>query len=90
MSDSVWLLEYRSRERKNGKWSEWANNEGWKGVGMRNAYSEYPSREVLSHEKYERRAVEYVRATLPSNAVPAQASPFPSASVPALHNPPTT
>lgn len=88
MMNSVWLLEYRTRKRKNGKWSEWASRDRTDSTAQ--AYHVFPDVLVFANEKYERRAVEYVRATLPSNAVPAQASTLPSALVPALHKPPTT
>lgn len=59
MTESLWVLEYRTRERKNGKWSEWAPD----GAAYRpaTAFKEYPSDQVFAHERYERRAVEYVR-----------------------------
>lgn len=60
--DSVWILEYRTRERKNGRWSEW---EALHFIGRRpaTAYSGYPSHLVCAHDKYESRAVEFVRLT---------------------------
>lgn len=60
MSDSLWVLEYRTRERKNGKWSEWFSIDHPDRPAT--AFREYPTAQIFSHEKYEKRAVEYVRA----------------------------
>ena len=59
MSSSLWVLEYRHRNRKNGKWSEWSPMEP--DFRSATAYRSYPEDQVFAHEKYERRAVEYVR-----------------------------
>lgn len=78
MSGSVWLMEYRTRERKNGKWSEWYEMDY--SSNPRAAYRSFPNDRMVSEVKYERRAVEYVRATIASTATPAQTSaPHPSA-----------
>lgn len=58
MGSSIWILEYRTRERKNGKWSEWASCD--RADDPLSAYREYPSERVFAHEKYARRAIEYV------------------------------
>lgn len=57
---SVWILEYRVRPRKNSKWGEWRFMEP-ESRGYQTSFTSYPAREVVSHEKYEKRAVEYVR-----------------------------
>lgn len=56
---SLWALEYRHRERKNGKWSEWATDAP-QGRTL-TVYREYPHDLVVSYPKYERRAVEFTR-----------------------------
>jgi hypothetical protein len=56
---SLWILEFRTRKRKNGKWSEWSSMEHKDRPCV--AYREYPSDRTLSADCYERRAVEYVR-----------------------------
>jgi hypothetical protein len=60
MIESVWLLEYRYRERKNGKWSNWCPSEG-SYVTISSAFRKFPAETIFNEEKYQRRAVEYVR-----------------------------
>lgn len=60
----LWILEFRTRERKNGKWSEWspiAND-------VHTAYSYYPADKVVQYDKYEKRAVRYDRAEYKVNS----------------------
>ena len=59
MSDSLWVLEYRTRERKNGKWSEWSSMDHPSHPVT--AFREYPEDQILTYDKYEKKAVEYVR-----------------------------
>ena len=54
---SLWVLEYRTRERKNGKWSEWYSTEREDHPVV--AYREYPDDRVMQAPRYERRAIEY-------------------------------
>lgn len=56
---SFWILEYRTRKRRNGKWDEWqtiARNDQ-----PCTAYRQYPDDRIMSEALYECRAVEYVR-----------------------------
>ena len=57
----LWTLECRTRERKNGKWSEWKSVEP--PDRPRTAFIQYPAVDVVQNEKYERRAVEFTRAS---------------------------
>ena len=56
---SVWLIEFRHRGRKNGKWSDWTTNDN--PLSPQTAYIEFPADRIRVEEKYQRRAVEYVR-----------------------------
>ena len=58
MIRSVWLLEYRHRERKNGKWSEWQSSDNSACVVLLRTY---PASSICQEDKYQRRAVEYIR-----------------------------
>ena len=56
---TLWVLEFRTRKRRNGKWSEWESMEhDYRTV---TAYREYPTDRVFANPTYERRAVEYNR-----------------------------
>ena len=59
MINSMWILEYRVRERKNGKWSDWQPMRSESSSQV--TYCEYPETELADHDKYQRRAVEYRR-----------------------------
>ena len=54
---SIWILEYRHRDRKNGKWSEWQSTELETRIAI-TAYRRCPV--AVEGQMYERRAVEYV------------------------------
>ncbi len=60
MLESIWILEYRFRSRKNGKWSEWTSMDNVNRIAL-TAFSQYPAEDVFAHEKYERRAIEFKR-----------------------------
>ena len=64
--DSVWMVEYRNRARKNGRWSEWQPVDNINGGRPASAYSEYPSHLVFAHDHHERRAVEFVAPRPPA------------------------
>jgi hypothetical protein len=57
--NEVWLLECRRRARKDGKWSEWEQVEGWRGRAV--VFLEFPTEEIVAYPIFERRAVKYVR-----------------------------
>lgn len=60
--NEVWLLECRSRARKNGKWSEWETMQDWRGgSGRAVVLLEFPTEEIVAYPTFERRAVKYVR-----------------------------
>ena len=54
----LWIIEFRTRERKNGKWAEWNTFDA--GAITVQAFRVYPSHRVFKEAKYETRAVEYV------------------------------
>ena len=62
MIEELWILEYRTRNRKNGKWSEWFAMDNVNSGRAVTAYPFYPASDVFKHEKYERRAVKFTRA----------------------------
>ena len=57
MIQSVWLVEFRHRDRKNGKWSEWQSIN----AEFRNPYAYINSPAIVMGDKYQTRAVEYIR-----------------------------
>jgi hypothetical protein len=57
--NSVWIIEQRFRSRKNGKWDAWEAR--WPFARTRTAYAEYPATLIENQDRYESRAVEYVR-----------------------------
>jgi hypothetical protein len=61
MSDtpqSLWIQEFRSRKRKNGKWSEWLSTQPGNLIVI-TAYTVAPPESC--DDTYERRPVEYIR-----------------------------
>ena len=54
---SLWVLEYRTRKRRNGKWSEWSSMEPI----FRPVTANRVPPPIQMFDKYEQRAVEYVR-----------------------------
>lgn len=56
----LWVLEYRTRKRRNSKWEPWRSIEPAGRIAV-TAFREYPKAEVMQEATYERRAVEYVR-----------------------------
>lgn len=57
---SLWVMEYRTRKRRNSKWEAWRSIEPDDRIAV-TAFREYPAAEVINEPTYERRAVEYVR-----------------------------
>ena len=56
---SYWILEFRTRTRSNGKWSEWRKMVHPERPTT--AWPKYPSEQVVYETYYQRRAVEYKR-----------------------------
>jgi hypothetical protein len=57
--NEVWCLEYRCRDRKNGKWSEWEQVDHRSSAVS--AYLILPDEMIIKQDKFERRAVLYKR-----------------------------